>query len=789
MAISRTQAVSANANTVAITSATAGDIIVVWAYFAGTATIPSLPAGFTNIVGTAGTAQAARLGYKVSTGGETSSGVWTNATQVVCQVYRGAGSFGTTPTITAGNGTSLSYSARTLLTTDGTSWWLGFGGASSATAGMNGSPTGTLPNISNRTSQTKINGCDTGAGTATNLSAQSLNVTTTGRWQTTTIELEAAQQLTRTATDSLTTSDDARQPVQLTATDAPSTSEAAASIKAYSRSIDDELTITDEYGPAIPAQRYIDEDFEGLTEASWSTLSDTPNYDYSAAPLEGSQSLYLPDIGNACRVRSPDFANQSAINVYFRMKHVGTTPPSATTQIASFAPNGAISPTLAINLTPTMRLQFTAATCSPVTALVGNIMYHVWLRYIQGTGSNAFLELGFSTTGLKPGAGSNYDSLPTGTQTQLVGRFNLGPTATSMQGDLIFDMVRITEGPIGDNGFIFDLPGNPIAPIKIVNAPRGASDNPSFSESADAVVVGAGGAVVATTTEALSTAENVIEILIGNRTVTDAITTDEVAARLITEPRTTVDSPSVTMSVNRMVALLKTSADAISTAESITGLKIKLSTATDALTVAMTVAKLMSALRVTADNPTSSMTILRLLTGIRTTVDAISSSEVASRQVVHQAFLRDAIDAATLSELTSRILLSSRNGSDAVITADLTTRSGSYFRSFSENPTLLDLSTLSSVSSRSIDELLQVTDLASLAGFNFVRLTTDALELFEFARVPHGIRFVVEQLSTADVSFWFTPQVVKILVAMELTQVLKIRTTPDEPVLIKVELL
>lgn len=192
-AITRTQAVSAAANNVAITSTAANDVIVVFAYFAGTATIPSLPGGFTSLVGTAGTAQAARLGYKVSSGGDTTSGTWTNATHVVCLVYSGAkttGSpFGTTPTITAGNGTTLTYAAGTLTVSNGTSVWLGFGGASGATAGMNGTPTGTAPNFTNRANQpTRINGLDT-AATASNLTAQTLAVTTTGRWATTTVEL------------------------------------------------------------------------------------------------------------------------------------------------------------------------------------------------------------------------------------------------------------------------------------------------------------------------------------------------------------------------------------------------------------------------------------------------------------------------------------------------------------------------------------------------------------------------------------------------------------------------
>ena len=191
MAIARTQAVSATANSVAITATSVNDVIVVWAYTAGSTTIASVPAGFTSLFGTAGVAQAARLGYKVSGGLDNSSGVWTSATAVVCMVFSGAktsGPFGTTPTLSTGNGITLTWPANTLTVTNGTSVWLGFGGASSATAGMTGTPTGTAPNFTNRTNQVTVNGLDT-AATASNLSSQSMTITTSGRVGSTSVEL------------------------------------------------------------------------------------------------------------------------------------------------------------------------------------------------------------------------------------------------------------------------------------------------------------------------------------------------------------------------------------------------------------------------------------------------------------------------------------------------------------------------------------------------------------------------------------------------------------------------
>jgi hypothetical protein len=71
--------------------------------------------------------------------------------------------------------------------TDGTSWIAGFGGARTATAGMDGSTT----LLTNRTSQTTVNGLDSGTG-LTSYAGETLNFTTSSRWFGITVEILAA---------------------------------------------------------------------------------------------------------------------------------------------------------------------------------------------------------------------------------------------------------------------------------------------------------------------------------------------------------------------------------------------------------------------------------------------------------------------------------------------------------------------------------------------------------------------------------------------------------------------
>lgn len=194
MAIARTQNGNAAATSATLTSCTAGDIIVVFAYDSAGTTIPTLPAGFTDIVNTAGTQQAARLGYKRAVGGETSTGTWTNATNVCWLVYSGclaSGSpFGTTPILTAGNSTTPSFAAVTLVVTDGSSIFLGFVGHKVSNTGQ--TPTGGSGTVlTPRGISAGLAYPYDSPASATNYVSQIITVGVSGRWQSATLELKA----------------------------------------------------------------------------------------------------------------------------------------------------------------------------------------------------------------------------------------------------------------------------------------------------------------------------------------------------------------------------------------------------------------------------------------------------------------------------------------------------------------------------------------------------------------------------------------------------------------------
>lgn len=199
----------------------------------------------------------------------------------------------------------------------------------------------------------------------------------------------------------------------------------------------------------------VNEDCEGTgSPTGWTTANGTPNWDYTTTILADTQSLLLATTGVAVMTRF-DFTNQSDFKMYFLFRMTGSLPGSAQ-NIMGVRPNGGGAPLFSLTITSTGRLNWTfgGQTASPSAALSLATTYHVWLEYKQGTGANGWHSVGYSTTGVRPlVAGTTYNfTAATSTATTQIGRIELGLTPTTQTVDLIYDNIRVSNTPIGDNG-------------------------------------------------------------------------------------------------------------------------------------------------------------------------------------------------------------------------------------------------------------------------------------------------------------------------------------------------
>lgn len=154
---------SASAGTTSVTFPThqKGDLMIIMAFRDGSATLPTIPAGWIVLETSTTTSASSVLAYKVANNSSETSGTWTSATELAVQIYRGHAGVG----IWGGSGavsSIITYPLISLTVTDGTSWVAGFAAHRSAT-NVEGPPWG----MTNKTSAgSEIAGHDTNGGVA-----------------------------------------------------------------------------------------------------------------------------------------------------------------------------------------------------------------------------------------------------------------------------------------------------------------------------------------------------------------------------------------------------------------------------------------------------------------------------------------------------------------------------------------------------------------------------------------------------------------------------------------------
>jgi hypothetical protein len=150
MSISLVGTATASATTVTPPAHQAGDLILIWAMRGASTAFPSVPAGYLPIVqksNATATSLCAIAGYKIASSTSDASGTWTNASELVCAVYRP--SAGSTLRIGEGNTSSATTSTVAFPTLSpmgdsgsGNSWIVGLVAASNTTQTLTAVPTG-----------------------------------------------------------------------------------------------------------------------------------------------------------------------------------------------------------------------------------------------------------------------------------------------------------------------------------------------------------------------------------------------------------------------------------------------------------------------------------------------------------------------------------------------------------------------------------------------------------------------------------------------------------------------
>lgn len=129
MAISRIGSAAAAATSLTMPSGRAlGDLELMFAFRNGSTSAPTIPSGWTLLKSVTTTSCWGGVYYRYCVDAADTSGTWTNATDLVCVVYRGVLGVGGFGTPSGAVSASISYPTLTMVQSAGNSWVVGFAG-------------------------------------------------------------------------------------------------------------------------------------------------------------------------------------------------------------------------------------------------------------------------------------------------------------------------------------------------------------------------------------------------------------------------------------------------------------------------------------------------------------------------------------------------------------------------------------------------------------------------------------------------------------------------------------
>lgn len=195
----------------------------------------------------------------------------------------------------------------------------------------------------------------------------------------------------------------------------------------------------------------VDESFEGVgAPGGWSTAT-IVDWDESTIYIHGSESCKVT--GNTIVISSATSTNYGDLNTnefYCRLRF--NTIPIGHRQVVVLQDAGAVRGYMYVGgpgVPGKINIYHGSGNSGwSGGAMVSNTWYHVWVRYVKGTGADGFASAAFSTDGVRPVTGTNYVSTSAGTSTTTVDEFKLQSDTTN---SFYFDRVLVDDVSIGDN--------------------------------------------------------------------------------------------------------------------------------------------------------------------------------------------------------------------------------------------------------------------------------------------------------------------------------------------------
>jgi len=154
--------------------------------------------------------------------------------------------------------------------------------------------------------------------------------------------------------------------------------------------------------------------------------------------------FYGGDNAASTNISSPAFTAQDTVYVHFKYR-IATSVPGTSQPIMYFQLSTAAKMWVMFLTTGTLQISIGAKSATTVGTLAADTTYHIWAKYVKGTGANGVGSVAFSTNTTEPTSGDNFATFTDGTQTAQVDNIELrGPFLRTSY----FDQVIVDDAPI-----------------------------------------------------------------------------------------------------------------------------------------------------------------------------------------------------------------------------------------------------------------------------------------------------------------------------------------------------
>lgn len=193
---------------------------------------------------------------------------------------------------------------------------------------------------------------------------------------------------------------------------------------------------------------------EDGTGSGWTNSTTPPSWGVDGTSIGMDSAVaYLQSLTNAFDVFSyKGFADSGEVYIYTKIYISSASIASSLyKRILSLNSSGTTIFSLNVyNLSSTYRMLVGCGSTAYTTGTLSeDTLYHVKVRYKNGTGSNAVCQAEFSTTGTFAGSGSSYVSKTDGSLTSTVNRLYINPGVNAL--DIYYDKIRVYSADFGSS--------------------------------------------------------------------------------------------------------------------------------------------------------------------------------------------------------------------------------------------------------------------------------------------------------------------------------------------------